>query len=251
MTVEWIFFDCFNTLIDDFDLAGDISGLGPMQHLPVRAGLYDSADEFCTDYLDWRSQQWVEQWREVSLYDRMRAVLRRRSPQITTAQLEQLVGNMVTCYTAHYPHLLRLPDGVTTMLRELKGKVKMGVVSNFHLPQWPVQSLKRFGLHSYFDFVLDSAACGWRKPGPQIYQIARRFATVPEAQVNRILFVGDHLHNDVLMPRSLGMRGIYFDRSAERPSSRSAPSHVTSITHWQQFPAILEELALAPPASPQ
>ncbi len=31
---DWIVFDCFNTLIDDFDQAGDESGLGPMEHYP-------------------------------------------------------------------------------------------------------------------------------------------------------------------------------------------------------------------------
>jgi FMN phosphatase YigB (HAD superfamily) len=27
---DWIFFDCFNTLIDDFDATGDESGLGSL-----------------------------------------------------------------------------------------------------------------------------------------------------------------------------------------------------------------------------
>ena len=53
-SIEWIFFDCFNTLIDDFDQDGDESGLGPMQHLPVEAGLYDTVYDLRKDYLDWR-----------------------------------------------------------------------------------------------------------------------------------------------------------------------------------------------------
>ena len=36
----WIFFDCFNTLLDDFDETGDESGLSPIVHLPVRDGYF-------------------------------------------------------------------------------------------------------------------------------------------------------------------------------------------------------------------
>jgi hypothetical protein len=32
---DWIFFDCFNTLIDDFDESGDESGLGSLPRLAV------------------------------------------------------------------------------------------------------------------------------------------------------------------------------------------------------------------------
>ena len=33
----WIFFDCFNTLLDDFDDAGDESGIGSIARHPVEA----------------------------------------------------------------------------------------------------------------------------------------------------------------------------------------------------------------------
>lgn len=41
----WIFFDCFNTLLDDFDEAGDESGLGSILDLPVREGRYPAKCE--------------------------------------------------------------------------------------------------------------------------------------------------------------------------------------------------------------
>src|SRR4051812_33741921 len=44
--VEWIFFDCFNTLLDDFDPAGDESGLCSLPVLAVELGVCSSHHEF-------------------------------------------------------------------------------------------------------------------------------------------------------------------------------------------------------------
>ena len=41
----WIFFDCFNTLLDDFDEAGNESGLGSILDLPVRVRRYPAKHE--------------------------------------------------------------------------------------------------------------------------------------------------------------------------------------------------------------
>ncbi|NEP55347.1 MAG: HAD-IA family hydrolase [Moorea sp. SIO3C2] len=109
----------------------------------------------------------------------------------------------------------------------------MGVVSNFFLAEFPTKMLDRYGLRSHFNFVLDSAACGQRKPGNTIYQLALELAGNPPPE--RVLFIGDHLTNDAIAPQHLGMQGIYFDRSAERSTSSPAPKDVLAIDHWHQF----------------
>lgn len=77
---DWIFFDCFNTLIDDFDDAGDESGVGFLAHLPVHAGFYSTSADFKQDYDKWRENQWSDgTWLEVTLPDRFRAVLVRNT----------------------------------------------------------------------------------------------------------------------------------------------------------------------------
>lgn len=232
---EWIFFDCFNTLIDDFDPTGDESGLGLIAHLPVEAGLYSAAEGFRQDYLQWRQQQWTTQWREVTLPERFREILRSRLPQLPGQDIDAVVAKMLQSFELAYPKTLRLPQGVAEMLDYWLGKARMGVVSNFPLPHWPEQLLAQFGLRRHFDFVLDSAFCGWKKPGPEIYQAACRLAEMPDSAIGKILFIGDHLRNDVLMPMQLGMQAIYFDRSHDRPTSAKAPEHISVITHWSQF----------------
>ncbi|NCJ05401.1 HAD-IA family hydrolase [Synechococcales cyanobacterium C] len=236
MTIRWIFFDCFNTLVDDFDWEGDPSGLGPMRHLPVKWGVYASDEAFCQDYLQWRQQQWQQQWDEILLSERLMGVLQWQAPARSHSELAALIAEMVQCFEQTYPRALRLPPGVQEMLAHWQGRVRMGVISNFHLPGWPIRALTQFGLQDAFEFVLDSATCGKRKPGPEIYRQALALAQVSEQDMGQVLFVGDHLHNDVLMPQKLGMQSVYFDRSQVRLGVAPAPpAQVWAIDHWQEF----------------
>ena len=92
---DWIFFDCFNTLIDDFDSTGDESGLGPLLHLPVEAGFYPSETDFKRDYDEWRKRKWTgDEWHEVELPERLRAILMGRDSS-REDEIETLVNRML------------------------------------------------------------------------------------------------------------------------------------------------------------
>ncbi|MEM8808986.1 MAG: HAD family hydrolase, partial [Cyanobacteria bacterium P01_G01_bin.38] len=164
-TFDWIFFDCFNTLIDDFDETGDESGLAPMYHVPVEAGLYNNLEDFRQDYHRWRKAHLSGKAKEYTLQERMQHILAAYRPQANPELVQQVIQTMASQFAIAYPKTLRLPAGVQAMLDYWHGKVQMGVVSNYFLAEWPDKFLTEYGFRPYFDFVLDSAACGWRKPG--------------------------------------------------------------------------------------
>lgn len=232
-SLDWIFFDCFNTLIDDFDTSGYEAGLAPMYQVPVTAGLYNDIETIRADYLSWRRQHIAGQAHEQSLQQRFRNMLASYRPGADATTVDQVVAEMEVQFIDCFPATLRLPAGVESMLQRWQGEVAMGVVSNFFLAAWPAKMLERHGLKDHFQFVLDSAECGKRKPGEAIYQIALEAAGNPAPE--RVLFIGDHLMNDAIAPQHLGMQSIYFDRSAERSKSSVAPANIQSITHWDQF----------------
>ena len=120
------------------------------------------------------------------------------------------------------------------MLASWRGNVRMGVVSNFYLSGWPEQLLADHGLSDNFEFVVDSARLGFRKPGAEIYRESLRRAGLSAERAGDVLFIGDNLQNDVLAPRSLGMAAIYFDRSRDRPMA-NPQTWADSITHWDEF----------------
>ena len=232
-SIDWIFFDCFNTLIDDFDTSGFEVGLAPMYQVLVTAGLYQNIEDVRADYHRWRLEYIAGKSHEQTLQERFRNLLATYRPRAETAVVDQVLTDMEVQFMQYFPATLRLPAGVESMLQRWQGKVAMGVVSNFFLAEWPAKMLERYGLQPYFQFVLDSAECGKRKPGDAVYQIALEVAGNPAPE--RVLFIGDHLTNDAIAPKRLGMQSIYFDRSAERTSSATAPANINAITHWDQF----------------
>ena len=232
-SLDWIFFDCFNTLIDDFDTTGCEAGLAPMYQVPVTAGLYPDIAAVRADYHRWRLENIAGKPAEQTLRQRFRNLFATYRPRATAATVDPILAEMEVQFRRCFPATLRLPAGVETMLQRWQGQVSMVVFSNFFLAEWPAQMLERHGLRSYFSFVLDSAEYGQRKPGDAIYKAALEVAGNPPP--GRVLFIGDHLLNDAIAPQRLGMQSIYFDRSAERTSSSAAPANISAITHWDQF----------------
>lgn len=116
----------------------------------------------------------------------------------------------------------------------------MAVVSNFFLPDFPEFLLKQNKLDHYFDFIIDSAQLMVKKPGQDIYIHALSRAGIKEDRFGEVLFIGDNLRNDVLMPLKLGMQAWYFDRSEERPSV-AAPQEIISFKNWKELGILLEK----------
>ena len=139
----WIFFDCFNTLLDDFDETGDESGLSSILDLPVREGYFANARDFMDAYSHWRKYRLSgSDSREVLLTDRLTDVLA-ATGETGGKPVHRLVREMIEEFQRSYPKRVRPTPGVEAMLATWRDRVRMGVVSNFYLPGWPEQLLGR------------------------------------------------------------------------------------------------------------
>ncbi len=234
MDFDWIFFDCFNTLIDDFDEEGDETGMKPLAHIPVEAGIFPTKQAFYKAYLDWRLSYWNgNHWKELHLEERLTQVLS-ESGNATRERAAQVSRQMVKLFHELFPRDVRLAPDVKSMLNKVRGKVKAAVVSNFFLPGYPEAMLKKFGLDQYFELILDSAQFGVKKPGASLYHHTAERLGLNQSSYDKILFIGDNLTNDVLKPIELGMQAVHFDRSEER-GGEATPENLTSIRNWSEF----------------
>lgn len=96
--------------------------------------------------------------------------------------------------------------------------IPLAVVSNFG--EYLGHFLKRVGIAHYFNFVLISACEGCEKPHPEIFQRAIARTKLPP---ERIMFVGDHPHEDYEASERLGCRPVLIDRwdkHADKPALR-------------------------------
>lgn len=226
-TFDWIFFDCFNTLVADGDDSGEELGFCGLWSLAVELRLAMTAEELSDRYLQWRLERRaaVDTWREADLDERLRAVL---GP---AADRPGIMDRLRLTWRYSFPRQIAPISGVPAMLAHWRASKRLAVVSNFYVPGYPREMLDRQCLLPYVTFVLDSAEFGIRKPDPRIYLEAMRRAEVNDPA--RVLFVGDSWNNDIEGPRRLGMQVLWYDRlPAERPAEAD---QVPSVRMWDAF----------------
>lgn len=239
--ISLIIFDCFNTLLDDFDASGDETGMPPIASIPVSYGLYHSEQAFVEAYVAWRKRYWSNgHTTELTLDLRLQQLLSERVLQLDgTIDVNTVVSQMMHQFDVKYPDILRLTPDVESILVLLKDKYRLSVLSNFPLPGYPEKMLKSFGLSQYFERIMDSAQVGVKKPNRAIYNRLLEALRIGKKDRSNVLFVGDNLVNDVKMPSTLGLQSLYFDRSDDRPGVISTCEY-PSFRRWNQLPEILE-----------
>jgi putative hydrolase of the HAD superfamily len=121
------------------------------------------------------------------------------------------------------------------MLKELRGKYKLGIVSNFAIPECVFDLLKADGLDGFFDVVVVSAAINKRKPSPEIFQDALKTLGV---SVEEAVFVGDTIDSDIEGAKAVGMRAVYIERRLQK-SEKVCPDR--TIKKLSELPMALEQ----------
>jgi putative hydrolase of the HAD superfamily len=210
--IQYIFFDCMETLIDMNPVPSrDDYALWAYKNSGVE-DLWPDYNEFLTQYNKTRNilNRKHTDLHEDSFSDRF-AIMCQNNPRIPVQNkasekiTRQLTRNFLkTYYSRCFVH-----DDVKQMLPKLAKRYTLGIVSNFKSAGSIDFLLQAHGLSSYFEFVLVSISFGRRKPHKSIYREAiRKSKKLPE----HILFIGDDLKNDLLLPLSLGMQALLLDR---------------------------------------
>lgn len=105
---------------------------------------------------------------------------------------------------------LRLfPDTLPT-LQALRGKVKLGLVSDAQ-PDWLESEMLRLGLDGCFDAVVVSGNHGYRKPDPRLFERALHELG---ADPREAVMIGDSPYRDVHGAQQAGVRGCLVTRHA-------------------------------------
>jgi len=138
----------------------------------------------------------------------------------------------------------KLEEDAIPTLEELKEKgYSLGIVSNAGDDQDVQQLAKNFGITEYFDFILTSAACSYRKPHPRIYEIAlSNWYYLPQEAV----MVGDNLIADVRGAQQADLYGIWINRRADHNMEISEPIQPNaSLSSLSELPSALDRLQVS------
>jgi HAD superfamily hydrolase (TIGR01549 family) len=146
-----------------------------------------------------------------------------------------VVSRATLAFCEEFMTYVRIDDDTETVLRKLHGRYRLGVVSNFAIPECVHKLLEQHRLAGLFDVVVVSAAVNRRKPSPEIYRRAlERLGVTAEETV----FVGDTVDADVEGPKSVSMKTVFIERRVQEGLEQACPDQ--TIKRLSELPAALE-----------
>ena len=131
-------------------------------------------------------------------------------------------------------------DAIPVLKKLEETGYRLGIISNAGDDQDVQQLMRRFKIRQYFDFILTSAACSYRKPHPRIFEIAlSNWYLLPTEAV----MVGDNLTADIQGAQNTGLYGVWISRRADpQMEKQQAVRPDASMSSLSELPAILDKL---------
>jgi HAD superfamily hydrolase (TIGR01662 family) len=123
-------------------------------------------------------------------------------------------------------------DAIPTLKQLQNSGYRMGLVSNAGDEKDVIQLAQKFRIESFFDFILTSATCSYRKPHRRIFEVAVAHWNIPFGEV---AMIGDTLEADILGANKLGLLSIWITRRASPPAD-----HVERIRPDLTLPALAD-----------
>jgi putative hydrolase of the HAD superfamily len=133
----------------------------------------------------------------------------------------EVVAGATNAFCEGFMEYVRIDDYAKTALMELRRKYKLGIVSNFAIPECVDKLLKKHGLDEFFDVVVVSGAVNKRKPSPEIFQKALEKMGV---SAENTVFVGDTVDADVIGAKAAGMKSIFIERRVQKDAEQACPN---------------------------
>lgn len=136
---------------------------------------------------------------------------------------------------------IELREGAKELLEETSQQYRLGLISNFTYGPVIHNSLRKIGIHQYFNAMLVSDDIGWRKPSPVIFQDMLRRLGVSMAEA---VFVGDSPMEDIKGALDTGLRAVFvpsqFNSLKDLEESKLKPDCI--IESLQRFPKDIDQL---------
>lgn len=143
-------------------------------------------------------------------------------------------------YAQTQPNWLLEEDALLTLRTLEAGGYRLGLVSNAGDNQDVFQLVDRFQIEPFFDFILTSAACSYRKPHPRIFELAMAHWNIPARE---IAMVGDSLEADIRGAQRLGIFAVWITRRVSQTANQRGVQPDAEVQTLHELPALFSHLA--------
>lgn len=132
-----------------------------------------------------------------------------------------LVRGAVNTYSEEFVRHIYPNEEARRVLSRLHGcGYKIGVISNFSIPECARNLIEKYGLREFLDAIVISAEINRRKPSPEIFNFTLNLLGVG---VSESIFVGDTPDVDIRGAKNIGMRTVLIERKNSSISEEDKP----------------------------
>jgi HAD superfamily hydrolase (TIGR01662 family) len=237
MRIKAVLFDMFDTLmLIEHDHAFYRPSLRKAHEFLVQNGVDVSFDVFEDAYVAARDALYAEaDVRMEEPHFNLRVANALRSLGYDFDVSSGVVRGATLAFCKEFMRYVRIDENAKDVLSELRGRCKLGIVSNFAIPECVFRLLQKHGLDMFFDVVVVSGAVNKRKPSPEIFQKALEKLGVDASEA---VFVGDTVDADIQGAKNLGMKTIFIERRSQKEAEYTSPDQ--TIKNLNQLTATLE-----------
>lgn len=203
------------------------------QGVDVSATFAAEFRERAADYYNQREQSLFE----TTYFSVLRAMLIERGhAHVTEAVIRSALDALFSITQKNWT----LEEDALLVLKMLESAgYRMGLVSNAGDDKDVLQLVERFHLEPYFDFVLTSAACSYRKPHPRIFELALSYWNLPAQDA---AMVGDTLEADILGAQNVGLYSIWITRRARHVEEKPRIQPEARVVTLSEVPHVLSRI---------
>ena len=237
MPIKAVLFDMFDTLmLIERDHEFYKPSITRMYRYLNRKGIDVSFEKFNETYIQERNQLFAKA--DLNLEEphfNVRVAKTLESLGYNYDVSSPIVTEATNEFCEEFMKYVRLDDDAETTLKLLHGKYKLGVISNFAIPECVLKLLKIGGIDRLFELIVVSGAVNKRKPSPEIFKSTLKMMGILAEEA---VFVGDTIDADIEGAKAVGMKAVYIERRIQEASERFCSDH--TIKSLGELPKAIE-----------
>jgi HAD superfamily hydrolase (TIGR01549 family) len=223
--IKAVLFDMFDTLMMiEKDHQFYPPAIQRMYHYLHKQGIDVSFEKFQDIYIEARDQLYAKadlNWEEPHFNVRISETLKKLGYNYSFSS--PIVAAATNEFCEEFMKYVRIDVDAEAALKALHGKYKLGIISNFAIPECVLKLLKAAAVDRLFDVVVVSGAVNKRKPAAEIFKSTLKLL---EVSADEAVFVGDSIDADVEGSKAVGMHAIYIERRLQKQSEKVGPDFV-------------------------
>ena len=240
-----VFFDVYQTIIDiDIDGAhrkiNEAKAWECFAELLERYGVHTTAAEFIARYDEKKEEFYARKDRKIYHHNFCELTARILKEGFGADLPDADISSLAFAYHKIARGYARLYPGVAETLATLKKRYVISVAS-YTQGCYTQPELKELGIDQFFSYFVYTSDVGLRKSSPLFYQKCLQIAGKESSDC---AMVGDHYHDDVFVPQSLGMKAVWIQNPLTQYKGIIAkqPEFGISLSEFTALPDVIDKL---------